>query len=101
MNARSKQPQSTPTTLVFDEVLDAKAIRAMRRFERRNRTSQADAALDLRKTRSVASAGWGTLVKAVRDLSQGGHRVTVIAGERLRRLLQISDLMRFAHIVIV
>jgi anti-anti-sigma regulatory factor len=89
-------------TLVFDEVLGADAAKAMRRFEKRaRRTSPSDAALDLRRTRSVASNAWGTLVKAVKDLSQSGHTVTVIAGERLQGLLQISDLMRFAHVIIV
>ncbi len=93
---------SPTTTLVFDEVLDAGAAKAMRRFEKRaRRTSQSDAAIDLRRTRSVASYAWGTLVKAIRDLSVSGHSVTVIAGERLRGLLQISDLVRFAHVIIV
>ncbi len=101
----TKKPDAqsnVPTTLVFDEVLGADACKAMRRFQKRaQRVSYSDAALDLRRTRSVASTAWGTLVKAVRDLSQNGHKVTVIAGERLQGLLQLSDLMRFAHIVIV
>jgi anti-anti-sigma regulatory factor len=100
--APNSQSNVSAATLVFDEVLDARAAKAMRQFERRaRRTSQSDAAIDLRRTRSVASTGWGTLVKAVRDLSQSGHTVTVIAGERLRGLLQISDLVRFAHVIIV
>ncbi len=91
-----------PATLVFDEVLGLDACKAMRRFQRRaQRVSYSDAALDLRRTQSVASNAWGTLVKAVRDLSRNGHKVTVIAGERLQGLLQVSDLMRFADIVIV
>lgn len=98
----TKSLPASPATLVFDEVLDADAAKAMRRFEKRTRqTSPSGAAIDLRRTRSVASNAWGTLVKAVRDLSQSGHTVTVIAGERLRGLLQVSDLVRFAHVIIV
>lgn len=90
------------TTLVFDEVLGADACKAMRRFQKHaGRVSYSDAAIDLRRTRSVASTAWGTLIKAIRDLSENGHKVTVIAGKRLHGLLQISDVMRFAHIVIV
>jgi ABC-type transporter Mla MlaB component len=99
---RSDSQLSSPTTLVFDEVLDADAAKRMRRFERRARqTSRSDASIDLRRTRSVASNAWGTLVKAIRDLSAGGHTVTIIAGERLRGLLQVTDLVRFAHVIIV
>jgi hypothetical protein len=60
-----------------------------------------DAAIDLRRTRSVASTAWARVVGTIRDLHESGYTVTVIAGESLRRLLQISDLIRFAHIVIV
>jgi ABC-type transporter Mla MlaB component len=102
MNANNAQSIVSPATLVFDEVLDATAAKAMRRFEQRTRrTSQSEAAIDLRRTRSVASAAWATLVKGVRDLSQSGHNVTVIAGKRMQGLLQLSGIVRFAHVIIV
>ena len=93
---------TVPATLVFDEVLDARAAKQIQRFERSARqTSQPEAAIDLRRTRSVASTAWGAVVGSIRNLSENGYNVTVIAGERLRKLLQISELVRFAHIIIV
>jgi len=75
---------STSETLVLDEVLDAASCNAMRRFQKRaRRAPHCAAAIDLRRTRSTASAPWGTLVKIVRDLKRNGHAVTVVAGERL------------------
>jgi ABC-type transporter Mla MlaB component len=103
VNAHKRQtaPNDAQATLVFDEVLDAKACRRMRRFQKEaRRTPQADAAIDLRRTRSVASSAWAMLVKGIRDLSYGGARVTVIAGEGLQGLLQLSGIVRYARIII-
>jgi hypothetical protein len=91
-----------PTTLVLDEVLDAASCSAMRRFQKRaRRAPHCDAAIDLRRTRSTASQPWATLVKIVRDLARNGHTVTVVAGERLVGLLEITQMARHARIVIV
>jgi anti-anti-sigma regulatory factor len=87
---------------VFDEVLDAAACTAMRRFQRRaQRAPHSNAALDLRRTRAVASSAWGTIVKAIRDLRRSGHEVTVVAGARLRGLLELSGVFNHAHVIIV
>ncbi len=103
MNApRNDKPADTSLPpLVFDEVLDARACRKVRRFQRQaRRQPQADAAIDLRRTRSVASAAWATLVKTIRDLSHEGARVTVIAGDSLQGLVQVSGIVRHARIII-
>ncbi|MDQ6767606.1 MAG: hypothetical protein M3Z41_07330 [Candidatus Eremiobacteraeota bacterium] len=102
----TKPPRKTSTdtlaTLVLDEVLDAASCGAMRRFRKRTqRVPRCDAAIDLRRTRRTASQPWATLVKLVRDLAYGGHEVTVFAGERLVRLLEVTGLARHARVVIV
>ena len=100
------QPQDLqtqgPPTLVLDEVLDAASCNAMRRFQKRaRRAPHCPAAIDLRRTRTTASQPWATLVKVVRDLARNGHAVTVVAGERLVGLLELTGLARHARIVIV
>jgi hypothetical protein len=93
---------STSQTLVLDEVLDAASCNAMRRFQKRaRRAPHCATAIDLRRTRSTASEPWGTLVKIVRDLKRNGHAVTVVAGDRLVGLLELTGLARHARIVIV
>ena len=95
-------PTTTAATLVLDEVLDAASCNAMRRFQKRaRRAPRCSAAIDLRRTRTTASQPWGTLVKDVRDLARNGHAVTVLAGERLVGLLELTGLARHARIVIV
>ncbi len=88
------------TTLVLDEVLDAASCRAMQRFQKHARLApRCDAAIDLRRTRATASRPWATLVKIVRDLEYNGHAVTVLAGEGLTRLLEVTGLSRHARII--
>jgi anti-anti-sigma regulatory factor len=97
-----QMPLQPTATLVFDEVLDATACSAMRRFQKRaRRAPNCEASIDLRRTRAVGAAAWATLVKAVCDLKRSGHDVTVVAGERLIGLLELTGLARHARIVIV
>jgi hypothetical protein len=89
-----------PTTLVLDEVLDATSCRAMRRFQKNaRRAPRCDAAIDLRRTRATASQPWATLVKIVRDLKRNDHAVTVLAGEGLIGLLEVTGLSRHARVI--
>jgi hypothetical protein len=88
------------TTLVLDEVLDAESCRAMQRFQKHARLApRCDAAIDLRRTRATASLPWAMLVKIVRDLKYNGHSVTVLAGESLTGLLEVTGLSRHARII--
>jgi hypothetical protein len=101
-DATSQQAEQPTATLVFDEVLDAASCSAMRRFQKRaRRAPNCDASIDLRRTRAVGAGAWATLVKAVCDLKRSGHEVTVVAGERLIGLLELTGLARHARIVIV
>lgn len=94
--------QRQTKTLVLDEVLDAASCSAMRRFRKHAlRAPNCETAIDLRRTRAIGPGAWGTLVKAVRDLKSSGHNVTVVAGERLVGLLELTGLARHARIVIV
>jgi hypothetical protein len=92
--------KSVSTTLVLDEVLDTDSCRAMRRFQKcARRAPRCDAAIDLRRTKATASRPWATLVKIVCDLKYNGHAVTVLAGERLVGLLELTGLARHARVI--
>lgn len=94
--------RTSPQTLVLDEVLDASTVAAVLRFRKNTRkTSSSNASIDLRRTRAIASGAWATLVYAIRDLNLHGHKVTVLAHKRLHSLLEITELVRHARIVIV
>jgi anti-anti-sigma regulatory factor len=104
MHATRTHDETRPpaSTLVLDEVLDAASCRAMRRFHKRaRRAPRSAAAIDLRRTRAIGSVAWAILSKVVRDLARSGHAVTVLAEQRLARLLELSGFARHARVIIL
>ena len=85
--------------LVLDEGLK-KASVARRLLKRAARQKAAAVVVDLRDLVSPPSDVWAAIVKGVRDLAKSVADVTVHAGDAHRHLLELSNLARFARIVI-